>query len=67
MKRHHAATLRQLQSTNVKPLRRAQSGRAGGRRLLLIMLTFAVVLIMGWGQCAKTRVSGARTVNPSSR
>jgi hypothetical protein len=67
MKRHHTATLRQAHSTKTTSQRRVQNGRAGGRRFLLIMLAFAAVLIMGWGQCARTRVSGARTANPSSR
>lgn len=67
MKNQRTATMRQAHSARTTSPRRIQTGRTGGRRFLWIMLTFAAVLIMGWGQCARTRVSGAGTANPISR
>src|SRR5262245_59532647 len=63
MKRYHNATLRQSHSKNTTSPRHIQTGSASGKRLLLILLTFAIVLIIGWGQCARTRVSGAGPAN----
>src|SRR5262245_9978676 len=69
MKHQRTATVRQTHRAKTTSPRRIQSGRANGpgrangRRFLLIMLAFAAVLIVGWGQCARTRVSGAGTAN----
>src|SRR5215475_4518977 len=63
MKHQRTATVRQTHRAKTTSPRRIQPGRANGRRFLLIMLAFAAVLIVGWGQCARTRVSGAGTAN----
>jgi len=63
MKRCHTATPRKSQSKNTTSPRKKQTGGAGGKRFLLVMLTFAAVLIIGWGQCSRTRVSGAAGSN----
>ncbi|HKQ75575.1 MAG TPA: DUF4394 domain-containing protein [Blastocatellia bacterium] len=63
MKRHHPISLRQSFNTNTIPPRHIQSGGLSGKRVLLIMLTFAAVLFVSWAQCSQTRVSGAGTAN----
>ncbi len=67
MKQVHTALPRHSRGRNrfvnsISP-RRIQTGRASGKRFLLIMLTVVAVLIVGWGHCARTRVSGAGPSN----
>ena len=67
MKHNHPTIPRHSRGTNrfsnSTTQRRHQPRVANGRRFLLVMLTFAAVLIVGWGQCARTRVSGAGPAN----
>ncbi|HKE02875.1 MAG TPA: hypothetical protein VKE91_02390 [Blastocatellia bacterium] len=59
MKRNHTTTPRQSSAKYTTSPRHIRTGGASGRRFLLIMLAFAAALIIGWGQCSRTRVSGA--------
>jgi hypothetical protein len=60
----HSRNMRHSRKPNTHtPPRNMGSGKLGGKRFLLMALTFVAVLIVGWAQCARTRVSGAGTAN----